>query len=402
MKEKLIIKNFGPITDIELELGRFNVLIGENATGKSVVAKLLAVCRYFSFILNDDLFPNAFEEGLNSRGLSEFIQKDSYVFYECEHYSFEVERGLKKETDIDQEKGTLNYEYEVPVFYPTLKAKTNKFEKLLNELEAIKPKQLENAYLNLSVLNWTIPASFFQNDVAVVLDNPFYVPTERGLQSIFSLGKNSIRNLSDALFNQLAELNQIAVSFKNETIIEPLGIIYKNEKGEGYIRKDADSKYFSLFNAASGYQSTIPVVLLVDYYTEIRKKKKTFIVEEPELNLFPTAQNKLIKFLVNKTINYGNSIFLTTHSPYILTSLNNLMYAYQVGQNHEAESNEIIGKEYWVDPNEVSAYMLLPDGTCEDILDREENMIKAEKIDGVSNFLNEQFDALLNIELVPK
>ena len=185
VKEKLIIKNFGPLKGIELELGRFNVLIGENATGKSIVAKLLAVCRYFSFILADDLFPNAFEDGLNSRGLSEFIQKDSYVFYECEHYSFEVERGLKKETDIDQETGSLNSEYEVPVFYPTLKAKTDKFESLLNELEAIKPKQSENEYFNLNVLNWTIPASFFQNDVAAVLDNPFYVPTERGLQSIF-------------------------------------------------------------------------------------------------------------------------------------------------------------------------------------------------------------------------
>ncbi|HEX8677413.1 MAG TPA: AAA family ATPase, partial [Segetibacter sp.] len=41
MKEKLVIKNFGPIENVELELRRFNVLIGENSTGKSTVAKVL-------------------------------------------------------------------------------------------------------------------------------------------------------------------------------------------------------------------------------------------------------------------------------------------------------------------------------------------------------------------------
>ena len=52
LKEKLIIQNFGPIKHIELDLGIVNVLIGEQATGKSTVAKLLAVCRYFSFIID--------------------------------------------------------------------------------------------------------------------------------------------------------------------------------------------------------------------------------------------------------------------------------------------------------------------------------------------------------------
>jgi hypothetical protein len=41
---------------------------------------------------------------------------------------------------------------------------------------------------------------------------------------------------------------------------------------------------------------------------------------------------------------------------------------------------------------------MLSNGECEDIFDREEGLIKAEKIDDVSRILNEQFDALLNIE----
>ena len=78
------------------------------------------------------------------------------------------------------------------------------------------------------------------------------------------------------------------------------------------------------------------------------------------------------------------------------------MYAYEVGRVHEEEAHKIIDNKYWINPDDVSAYMLLPNGTCEEIMDREENLIMAEKIDSVSGFLNEQFDKLLNIELVQK
>lgn len=393
MKEKLIIKNFGPIKNVELELGRFNVLIGDQGTGKSTVAKVLAICRYFSYIIDD-----TFEEGLNSRGLSEFIQDNSYFLYECEHYLFVAKRGLKKEPDIDQQDGSVIAEYEIPVFFSSLTAKSKEFKNLLKELDTIKPKQSENHFFNFNLLGWTIPTSFFINDVAAVMDNPFYVPTERGLQSIFSLGKNSIRNLSDTLFNQLAELDQIANAFKKETKIEPLDISYKNENGKGYIKKDTEESYYSLSNAASGYQSTIPIVLLIKNYSDIKKKPKTFIIEEPELNLFPTAQNKLMQFLVDKTMNYGNNILLTTHSPYSLTSINNLIYAYQVGQSHSEEVEQIINKKYWLAPADVSAYRLMEDGTAKNIIDEEMKLIEAGELDEISRSLNGIFDRISNVE----
>ena len=45
MREKLIIKNFGPIKSVDLDLGKITVLIGEQATGKSTIAKVLSICR---------------------------------------------------------------------------------------------------------------------------------------------------------------------------------------------------------------------------------------------------------------------------------------------------------------------------------------------------------------------
>lgn len=394
MKEKLIIKNFGPIKSVELELGRFNVLIGEQATGKSTVAKLLAVCRYFSYIINyknDEWFEHNFIEGLKSWGLNEALKESTYIYYKCLDYEFVCK--AHKVTEADQEYGLKEW----ITVHTSINPLSVRFKKLL--------KELDNLRLNLGTnfpINVTIPYSFFQNDVGAVMDNPFYLPTERGLQSIFSLGKNSIPNINDSLYNQFTRIDQMVRLFNLETEIEPLNIIYKNESGRAYIRKKNENDFFSLNNGASGHQSTIPIVLATKYYSEIKKKNKTFITEEPELNLFPEAQYRLINYLVDKIINYKNSILITTHSPYVLTSLNNLIYAYKIGQLYPEQTVKIIKKKYWLNQQDLSVYMMLPDGTCEDIFDREEGLIKAEKIDGVSGLLNKEFEELLNIEYAEK
>ena len=401
MTERLTIKNFGPIKDVTIDLLKVNILIGENATGKSTIAKVLAVCRYFSYIKWDGSFqtpnPNEsnFSLGLAAWGLSDHIKSNSFIYYECKHYSLTVENKAVNFSEYDTQSNSV-IEILIPVFSETLNPKSKEFENLLSELEKLRPNP--NSEYGYEDPFWTVPPGFFQNNVAAVMDNPFYLPAERGLQSIFSLGKSSIQNLSDALFNQLAKVDGVLRRFKDEIAIDSLDIFYKNVDGKGYVRKKEEIKYYSLFNSATGYQSTIPVVLTMKYYNEKRKKNKTFIIEEPELNLFPKAQSELVNYLVNGTVNFDNTILLTTHSPYILTSLNNLMYAFEVGKKEPEETNKIIDKKYWINPNDVSAYMLLPDGTSEDIVDREEGLIKAEKIDGVTNILNEQFSSMLNLQ----
>ncbi|MDZ7934261.1 MAG: AAA family ATPase [Emticicia sp.] len=43
MAEKLIVKNFGPIRDAELDIKKTTVLIGPQGSGKSTIAKLAAI-----------------------------------------------------------------------------------------------------------------------------------------------------------------------------------------------------------------------------------------------------------------------------------------------------------------------------------------------------------------------
>ena len=402
-KEKLIIKNFGPIKKVELDLGRFNILIGEQATGKSTVAKVLAVCRYFSYIIEGDpsFHDDIFKSGLSAWGLSEYVKDDTYISYLCMHYSLVYER-FTYNAEGSNDGGETIEEYEVSEFTFNLTPLSTEFKNLLSELDKIKPKDdnfenKESAEYDFRFFDW-IPTSFFQNDVARVMDNPFYFPTARGLQSIFSLGKSSIQNISDSLFNQFAKMDGIARRYTNETYIEPLNIYYKNVRGNGYVRKANEDEYYSLFNAASGYQSMIPIVLVLKYYTELIKKSKTFLIEEPELNVFPTTQDKLIQYLSDKSKIFDSMVLLTTHSPYTLTSVNNMIYSYQVGQEHPEKVSKELDKKYWLNPTEVSVYMMKIDGTVENIID-EEGLIKAEKIDEVSKAINKKFNNIMDIEL---
>lgn len=279
MKEKLIIKNFGPIKSIDLDLGKITVLIGEQASGKSTVAKVLAICRYFSYIVNDSSIINENYESefvataLRDWGLNGYERNDSYINYISSDYSVEI---ISEKIEIDKEFSFYR-------FFPKIEPKSDRFRDLLKSFNKIKPIAEENS--NIEII-WSIPHSFLMTDVKFVMNNPFYFPTERGLQSIFSLGKSSIPNLSDSLFNQFAELDQIARNFKNEVQIEPLNLTYKNQNGEGYFKIQGQSEFYKLSQGASGFQTLIPIILGVKYYNSLKRRNKTFIVEEPEQNLF--------------------------------------------------------------------------------------------------------------------
>ncbi len=381
MKERLVIKNFGPIKSVDLELGKMTILIGEQATGKSTIAKVLAVCRYFSYIVDE--FENGdshFSIGLENWGLSDFISSDSYIKYKCDEYELE---GISKKGRIDN---LLPKEIAEQYFIETnLISKSENFNDFLIDYNVSKGFGEDST------------SSFYQHQVSKVMNNPFYVPTERGLQSIFSLGKSSIQNISDSLFNQFAKIDRFNRNFHNETEIKPLNLIYKNIKGQGFVKNERQNEFSSLYYGASGYQSTIPVVLAIKYYSEIRRKSKTFIIEEPELNLFPKAQKKLMEFFVENINNNGHSFLLPTHSPYFLSAINDLLMAYKKGQKNKSEVEKIVNKESWLNPNDLSVYQL-KDGFAYDIFDKKLNLIGENIIDEVSDEMNEEFEELLDIK----
>jgi predicted ATPase len=124
MKARLQIKNFGPIKDIDIEISRFNILIGPHASGKSTIAKILSVIHafadYFSpgyrpfreKFLSDELFSEdgkykLLKELLNYYKLDNFLKRDSHWIFEDERFSFEfngkhIEVSHKKDQNANR------------------------------------------------------------------------------------------------------------------------------------------------------------------------------------------------------------------------------------------------------------------------------------------------------------
>ena len=125
----------------------------------------------------------------------------------------------------------------------------------------------------------------------------------------------------------------------------------------------------------------------------------SFILEEPEQNLFPQTQVDLF----NDTIGLCNSdhpssVFITTHSPYLLAAANILLFS---GRLHELgvsvqQLQEITGTISFIHDGEFSAYSV-SDGSCRSLLDDETHLIRENDLDTASDYNGEVFDRLYQL-----
>ena len=193
-------------------------------------------------------------------------------------------------------------------------------------------------------------------------------------------------------------------------------------------------------NAASGFQSLVPICFLSNYYLNtanilsIKEKQRiddlkkileyysskmqddvvkmvqsninhlnnnrncNIFLEEPEVNIFPDIQYRLIKFLFSTLNNgYDNTLSIATHSPYILTVIDNLIYAAKVGKIRPEKVKEIVLDKEWMPIENVSAYYL-NNGKALSIIDDELGEIDPALIDKISHVINHEYDIIRDIE----
>ena len=157
------------------------------------------------------------------------------------------------------------------------------------------------------------------------------------------------------------------------------------------------NKYVKLNFSSSGQQESLWILLLL--FIIILEKQNVFIViEEPEAHLFPEAQKEISNLIALMSNVENSQVIITTHSPYILASLNNLILANKVGsENINVEKR--INKNLWINRDKVYA-ALVTKGQVKDIIDNELNIIQQENIDSVSGTINDEFDFLFQFETV--
>jgi len=355
--EELVVKNFGAIVDAKFTLKPLTVFIGNSGTGKSTLGKLISIFRDKRLWTED----TSFEESLEYHGILSYRTKDTYISYKCDYGSFSTANGVSFSGYF--------------------------FEKAIDE---------RNNEIDGKELLKMLSDSVYQS---------FEIPAERLMATSIAEGYASLdRNtnlkgfFSPAFLDFVAAYNEIRSQITQKEL--PIfGVTYEVGKdGKEYLRLPEQHSVL-LSKAASGMQATIPAMLVLEQYAKDKGNKRSFFFEEPELNLFPTAQKALVEFMAEKVLNSGHQLVICTHSPYILTSLNNLLYAYELGEKKGKKGvSEVIPMKNWVSIDSTAAYILQAEGGAEPIFSEEYFMFDTGKIDEAGDLNNHNFGKLSDID----
>ena len=97
----LIIRNIGPIKEVDIELNKINVIMGPQSSGKSTINKIACYCSWvekkvsldksFDFFLKDKTF---ITELVRFHKLKGYIKSDSYIEYESKVVKFTYDHSL--------------------------------------------------------------------------------------------------------------------------------------------------------------------------------------------------------------------------------------------------------------------------------------------------------------------
>ena len=169
---------------------------------------------------------------------------------------------------------------------------------------------------------------------------------------------------------------------------------YRVEKGEERILLD-DQNYVKIRYSSSGQQESLWILHLL--FLAVLEGQAVFgVFEEPEAHLYPLTQYHLVKLIALYLGAEENQAIITTHSPYVMASLNTLLLAHQAATKNRVSTVQVIKSHCWLDGARVSAYFV-EKGSIRDIYDRDSGIIDPQFIDHASETINDDFDRLLDL-----
>lgn len=394
------IKNLGPIKDTGLiNLTDVLLVIGRQSSGKSTFMKVLCFCRWIEKKIMTS-FDNTIQAYTHNkrftRELKQFHRIDEMYFKEDTEIIYDGDMVTISLTGVDQN------------------AKINR------KLEAWEDRY--NSKLS-------------------------YIPAERNLVSaVQNINDTYKAKERDSIFNFIQEWYEAKDTYGSDNKLN-LSLTddfkYYSDKGLDYVVLP-NGKPITSFYASSGVQSIMPIDVMTDYImgvvgkvvkfsmsdlmnrlmesldtdvrneivhgahevTEeelapIREKMKyqsaQLFIEEPEQNLYPDAQRKLVQNIIRhlKAVNsvgkHRSMVVLTTHSPYVLSILNVLIADAAAAEKKPGDERlkDVVDESTLLPTDAFSAYFINKDGVFEDIKDMEIPMLSGINLDSVSDWVDE-------------
>ena len=450
--EKIRVSNFLTLEDIELEIKPINIIIGEQAQGKSVLAKLVYFFKSFWVYYRDSILNNQSEDKFKLKICRHFTeifpkytwQEEVFVIeYSLKGYNLVLERQSLSQDDnqiqfsysealshtrqaIQEVLDSDNKKHNNQVTEKIQFTSDNKFTQNQHYLQSI--ADLKNYLFDVSFIDDCISTLVFESK-DIQEETGSYIPASRTFFSsvesnIFSMLSRDLNidkfikefgSLYESFKKKYLQIFVEQNSLENEKIrkltSQIVGGNYARENGQDIIEftHDNKTKKINLVNASSGQQESLPILIILSALSVV-EQRFFLVIEEPEAHLFPEAQKDMVALmsLIFNLTKKRNKLFITTHSPYFLSSFNSHLEAGNVFKaiknkpseevtNFQERLFEIMPQNRIIDIEDIGVYSL-KNGNLANIIDPETNLIDADMIDGVSEKIAEEFDELLDLE----
>ena len=379
----LIVRNIGPVKEAEIELKRFNFIIGPQSSGKSTVAKILSTCCWIEKEVTTTMNENAIKDAGSFVSLMEDFHKMTDYFDEGSEIIFETDvinislRGkefevkLKEQELYKREKICYIPSERNSVTLPELQGfefgQTNLRSFLFDWYNAREFYGEENKtdILNLGVRYYYDPSEQkYKDRIEHVNGETYKIPlgsASSGLQSVVPL-QIMMQYYTNQYFNTFAEKTSFDSDAKTRMIQNKvvdkyvLSVIYP-----GFNPADR-SKLIMEQNERIHEGNPEARELLKKYREELERLtvpvRTSFIVEEPEQNLYPFTQISLLEAIVELCSDErSHGCTITTHSPFILNYLNVLIERYYKNIPNQVKLN----------PEELCSYSI-SEGRLSDLM----------------------------------
>ena len=378
----IIIQYFGAIKECNapIEIKKVTFFIGNQGSGKSTVAKLIATFMWIEKALvrgdynkkwfeRKNRFKNTF---LPYHRIENYLKGNTFIQYKGDAYTITYEKEFLK---FEEKK---NNDYSLPqiMYVPSERnfiAYVKKAKELKLSSDALKEFLTEFDNSKEIVKNLLLPI----NDVILDYDKLNDTLSLKGEDYKIKLTEASsgfqsfapIYIVSNYLVNTIKKDSGIKVSMSGEEI--------------NRFRKEIEQLYKD--KHLSDEQKRIAISVLPQKFN---KTSFVNIVEEPEQNLFPTSQRDMLYSLlkINNEIS-ANKLIITTHSPYLV---NYVSVAVEAGKlkkgvtvEKEEQLNKIVPISSVVNSDDLAIYQLNEKGSVE-LLESYEGIPSDE------NFLNDE------------
>lgn len=370
--EALTVTHLGPLESAELHPAQLSVIIGPQASGKSLLIQLLYVLR--------DL-----EAHLARRQISTLpVEGETLGMLALRELLHDL-RGVPFGYFA---RGTMVVEH---------RAHTTRKLKVFKTNRRVRPHGQLVGELERWLEAWsTDPArrSPFRG-----VRHQHFLPTER---AAFTRLVNSdpavlyapyqplpFRELASDLARALPQLPQRAPSGNFQRKMLDLqrralgGEAYVPSRGPKLWKWRVAQDVVIPIEATSSGQSEAWPFFVIATVTGTSDTPQEYYLEEPETHLHPNAQ-VVIAEAIALLLRQGHSVSLTTHSPFLLMALNNQLQRHAVGLDG-------------IDPTRTAAWRL-GGGQATDVMDQDLGLLDLEELEAVAEQLGLEFDVLLEQE----